>query len=149
MVLKENLVHLRKSNNLSQEKVAELVGVSRQAVSKWETGLSKPDTENLMKLAEIFHVSMDELTKMNSAHIESIERTGENENITRKNAEVEFHMSKRVAFYLYVFGALIGFLGFAFGITYAESNSIWIIVGIVGMILIWYCSSKIINSIMK
>lgn len=61
MALNEKLQKLRTENNLSQEKVAELVGVSRQSVSKWEIGLSKPDTENLIRLAEIYHVSLDEL----------------------------------------------------------------------------------------
>lgn len=149
MVLREKLVNLRKANNLSQEKVAELVGVSRQAVSKWETGLSKPDTENLMKLSEIFHISIDELTKINSVRNEPIERTMENENNTKKSAELELHMSKRLSIYLFIFGVLIGFLAFAVGITYAQSNSIWIIVGLVGMILIWYCGSNIMNIIMK
>lgn len=45
--------------HLSQEKVAELVGVSRQAVTKWESGQSAPSTENLFKLAEIFGTTVD------------------------------------------------------------------------------------------
>lgn len=51
----------RKHSGLSQEKVAELVGVSRQAVTKWETGQSAPSTENLFKLAEIFGTTVDML----------------------------------------------------------------------------------------
>lgn len=62
MTLGEKLQSLRKENMLSQEKVAELVGVSRQAVSKWETNLSNPDTKNLIRLSEIFNVSVDEIT---------------------------------------------------------------------------------------
>lgn len=50
---------MRKQNNLSQEYIAEQLKVSRQAVSKWETGQSNPDTENLIKLAEILHVSVE------------------------------------------------------------------------------------------
>lgn len=46
---------------MSQEKVAELVGVSRQAVTKWETNQSAPNTENLFKLAEIFGTTVDML----------------------------------------------------------------------------------------
>lgn len=46
--------------------MAERLGVSRQAVSKWETGLSNPNTENLICLAEIFHVSVEELTHPNT-----------------------------------------------------------------------------------
>ncbi len=49
----------RQAAGISQEKVAELVGVSRQAVTKWETGQSAPSTENLFKLAEIFGTTVD------------------------------------------------------------------------------------------
>lgn len=61
MKLTEKLQNLRKENNLSQEKLAELVGVSHQSVSKWEIGLSKPDTNNLMHLADVYNISLDEL----------------------------------------------------------------------------------------
>ena len=56
MSLGERIKEQRKSSGLSQEKVAEFVGVSRQAVTKWETGQSAPSTENLFKLAEIFGI---------------------------------------------------------------------------------------------
>lgn len=57
----KKLSDLRKQNGISQEKLAEMVGVSRQAVTKWESGKSNPDTENLIRLAEIFGISLDEL----------------------------------------------------------------------------------------
>ena len=53
------------THGLSQEKVAELVGVSRQAVTKWECDQSAPSTENLFKLAEIFGTSVDLLLDSN------------------------------------------------------------------------------------
>ncbi len=59
MSLGERIKEQRKSAGLSQEKVAEFVGVSRQAVTKWETGRSAPSTENLFKLAEIFGTTVD------------------------------------------------------------------------------------------
>ena len=55
------LVEYRKKNNLSQEDVAEKIGVSRQAVSKWERVEASPDTDNLIALAELYGVSLDEL----------------------------------------------------------------------------------------
>ena len=61
MNLGSRIAELRKEKNLSQEKLAELLGVSRQAVTKWESGKSFPDTENLLRLSEIFGISMDEL----------------------------------------------------------------------------------------
>ena len=59
MSLGERIKEQRKNCGLSQEKVAELVGVSRQAVTKWEAEQSAPSTENLFRLAEIFGTTVD------------------------------------------------------------------------------------------
>lgn len=55
------LYELRRKQGLSQEELAEKLGVSRQAVSKWERGEASPDTDNLIALAGIYGVSLDEL----------------------------------------------------------------------------------------
>ncbi len=57
----DRLVELRRAYGLSQEELAEKLGVSRQAVSKWERGESSPDTDNLIALAKLYRVSLDEL----------------------------------------------------------------------------------------
>lgn len=61
MALGEKIKACRQVAGMSQEKVAELVGVSRQAVTKWEVNQSAPNTENLFKLAEIFGTTVDML----------------------------------------------------------------------------------------
>lgn len=55
------LVQLRKSKGLSQEALAEKLGISRQAVSKWERAEASPDTDNLIMLAKLYQVSLDDL----------------------------------------------------------------------------------------
>lgn len=55
------LLQYRKQNNLSQEQLAEKIGVSRQAVSKWERAEASPDTDNLIMLAQVYGVTLDEL----------------------------------------------------------------------------------------
>lgn len=60
-MLSENLLTLRKMKKLSQEQVAEQVGVSRQAYAKWESGETVPDIENCMRLAQFYEVSLDEM----------------------------------------------------------------------------------------
>ena len=55
------LCELRKKHNLSQEELASMLGVSRQAVSKWERSESSPDTDNLIELAKIYNITLDEL----------------------------------------------------------------------------------------
>lgn len=65
MALGERIKECRQNAGMSQEKVAELVGVSRQAVTKWEVNQSAPNTENLFKLAEIFGTTVDLLLESN------------------------------------------------------------------------------------
>ncbi|MDE7264904.1 MAG: helix-turn-helix domain-containing protein, partial [Clostridia bacterium] len=61
--LSENLITLRKNNNLTQDGLAEKMYVSRQAVSKWERGESLPDIDTLVALSELYGVSVDDLLK--------------------------------------------------------------------------------------
>lgn len=63
MSLGENIVRLRTVKGLSQEALADLLGVSRQSVSKWETDVSVPELDKLVKLGEVFGVSLDEIVK--------------------------------------------------------------------------------------
>ena len=60
-MLNENLKQLRKSKGLSQEELAIRLNVVRQTISKWEKGLSVPDADMLIKIADIFEVSVSEL----------------------------------------------------------------------------------------
>ena len=62
----DNLLPLRKMNHMSQEELAEKVNVSRQTLSKWETGESVPDIEKCKLLAEIFRVTLDDLVRYES-----------------------------------------------------------------------------------
>ena len=63
MTLGEKLEQLRHKNGYTQEQVAELLGVSRQAVGKWESGLAYPETEKLIEIGRLFDCSMDYLLK--------------------------------------------------------------------------------------
>ena len=62
MELGKQIYELRKKANLSQEQLAEKVGVSRQTISKWELGETAPDIKQAQILSQIFNVSLDELT---------------------------------------------------------------------------------------
>ncbi len=61
--LNEVLKELRQKNNMTQEFVAEQLNISRQAVSKWESGTSSPTMANLAALTALYHISMDELLR--------------------------------------------------------------------------------------
>ena len=67
------LVQLRKQNNLSQEELAARIGISRQAVSKWERAEASPDTDNLILLARLYNVSLDDLLRTEDSSEELIQ----------------------------------------------------------------------------
>lgn len=63
MILADRIIELRKKKGWSQEELAEMIDVTRQSVSKWESGQSLPDLDKILKLADIFGVSTDYLLK--------------------------------------------------------------------------------------
>ena len=69
----DNLKTLRKKNNISQEVLADKVGVSRQSVSKWETGDAYPEMNNILQLCKIFHCNIGELVNDNIVDIDSLD----------------------------------------------------------------------------
>lgn len=76
MTFAEKLKTLRKQAGISQEKLAEKLGVSRQAVTKWETDMGIPDIDNIMAVSKLFDISIDELLG--------------NENVEKKQADYLF-----------------------------------------------------------
>ena len=72
-MLSERIYKFRRKSGLSQEQLAEKIGVSRQAISKWESGTSTPELEKLLALSECFHITLDELVKEETANQEASE----------------------------------------------------------------------------
>lgn len=71
----ERLAALRKERGMSQEELAEKLQLTRQTISKWETGASTPDLELLIQLAEVFDVSVDSLLGVKKANKKHTEKT--------------------------------------------------------------------------
>ena len=59
----EKMIHLRKSNDLSQKELASMLGVTNKAVSKWENGDCLPPINQILAISKIFNISLDELLK--------------------------------------------------------------------------------------
>ena len=81
---------LRKKNDLTQEKLADYLGVTYQSVSKWECGDSLPDTDNLITISKLFGVSLDELvgnTCEDAIAVEAVK--SESKSCVRRNAVLE------------------------------------------------------------
>ena len=73
MKFADNLKRVRKSKNISQEELAERVKVSRQSVSKWETGEAYPEMNNILELCKIFHCHINDLVNDNILDIDSLD----------------------------------------------------------------------------
>lgn len=95
-MLSEKIYELRRKSGLSQEQLADKIGVSRQAISKWESGSSTPELEKLILLSEFFGVSIDDLAK-------------ENQEVVSKNVEEKEELNKanKSGIVIAVIGALL------------------------------------------
>ena len=69
----ENLYNLRKKQKMSQEKLAEKIGVSRQSVSKWENGSAYPEMNRILELCKIFHCQLNDLVNDNIVDLDSLD----------------------------------------------------------------------------
>ena len=106
--LSERIQNLRKEKNLSQEELGEKLEVSRQSVSKWESGLAMPEIEKLIMLSEIFGVTTDYLLKGNEA-CQSVSSIGNNS----EKKEMPSHEIEEIVFdikYLTIF-SMVGLIG--------------------------------------
>jgi len=82
MEIGNKILELRKQNDLSQEQLAERLGVARQTISKWELGETSPDLEQSKKLSKIFNVSLDDLTNNDIKNI-LINKTSNTEKMSK------------------------------------------------------------------
>ncbi|XFA99790.1 helix-turn-helix transcriptional regulator [Candidatus Izemoplasma sp. B36] len=97
--LASKIIKLRKENNFSQDELASKIGVSRQAISKWERNEGLPDLYNIKKLAEVFHISVDELIQ---------EKINKEDKVSTKNKASFILMS--IPSFLFVIGLPLLFL---------------------------------------
>lgn len=113
MTFGENLVNLRKGKGVSQEQLAEVLGLARQTISKWELNQSTPDLQYIIKLSEFFQVSTDYLIKGEAAESgDTYEKEGtgqvENEDVKRKPIDESGY---RWCFYLGTVLSAVSLLG--------------------------------------
>jgi len=91
----DRLIKLRKEHGYSQDDLAEKLNVSRQAISKWERGEALPDTENLIELAKLYNISLDELVGLSEPKKEENDSKNEkkNKNVHAKIDNEGFHVT--------------------------------------------------------
>lgn len=108
MTLPERLMKLRKAANLSQEDVAEALEVTRQTVSKWETGQSSPDLDKVKPLCDLYHVSPDSLLSENL----TIDAAGNAAIDESKELEERINMKKKLR------GILLGVMIYVLALSF-------------------------------
>ena len=112
-VLADNLIFLRNIKGLTQEQVAEVIGISRQSYSKWEQGQCIPDADKLKLLSDIFNVSIDFLLKPSeldalTLKAESLENQQRNlENTIRKKEKTKNIILGCASIYIIAFAIIM------------------------------------------
>lgn len=99
MEVSEKILKLRKANNLTQEELAEKLDVSRQSISKWESGQTIPEIEKMVALSEVFQVTTDYLLKPSELDELSIKT----EMLEKKQEELSRENAKRREKQYYIF----------------------------------------------
>ena len=105
-MLNENIKSLRKSNGLSQEQLADKMHVVRQTVSKWERGLSVPDSDSLIKLSEILQTSVSVLLGENIEETQQTELDKISEKLEEINLQFFENKKKKITICRNIFIAL-------------------------------------------
>lgn len=98
MILGEKIMRLRQSKGLSQEELGEKMSVSRQAVSKWETGQTMPDVDKIIQMSEFFGVTTDYLLKDESESTNTINVDKDNvsvNNTPKKSLSEKLHFERK------------------------------------------------------
>ena len=113
MEFAEKLITLRKSKDLTQEQLAEQLNVSRQSISKWETGQVIPEVEKLVELSRTFHVTVDYLLKPSEIDALSIktEMLEQQQKQLLAREEKRAHIAKKM---MYSIGVYLIFLAVYF-----------------------------------
>ena len=147
MRFEEKIVELRKQKGLSQEELAEQLGVSRQAVSRWELGQTLPDIPNLLQLCDLFGVSADYLVRDEEQTVENSNQSAKTiERLIREREKTRYLARK---YYYTAWAALLMATGF---LVSSVIDSRWISFGIgigqvIGACIVWILYSRAVNKI--
>lgn len=117
----DNLKQIRKSKKISQEELAEKLGVSRQSVSKWETGENYPSMQNIMCLCTIFKCNINELVHEDFVDINSLDEEIKINAVKFKKDEQK--KMKSISYFIYMFSKIAKYIS-VFAIVIASTITI-------------------------
>lgn len=122
-MLNENIKSLRKQNGLSQEQLANEMHVVRQTVSKWERGLSVPDSDSLIKLSEILHTSVSVLLGANIEETQQTELDKISDKLEEINMQFFENKQKKITIYRNIFIVIDVLIVFVFLVLFFMKSS--------------------------
>lgn len=145
MSIGQKLSDLRKSKHLSQEEVADRLGVTRQTISKWETDQSTPDFDKIIPICELYGLSSDELLGNINSN-DTKEKKGENENSIEEEKEKNIRKRKKsIGISLGIFMYFLAIIWIMIAIPVMTMNPIvasaifLLICGIATFIIVYSC----------
>ena len=94
MTLGEKIARQRKELNYTQEQLADILGVSRQSISKWESDIAYPETDKLIELGKLFDCSMDYLLKEEITEKDGVQTSGSTEKVEEIRRKVMTEKNK-------------------------------------------------------
>lgn len=103
MKFNEKIIMLRKNKNLSQEDLGNELGVARQTISKWELGETTPEMDKLIKMSEIFEITLDDLIKDTEPNID---KNNANNTNTQKLAGLVIKILKGIGIFIIIVFAI-------------------------------------------
>ena len=113
----DNLRNLRKSKKISQEELAEKVKVSRQSVSKWETGEAYPEMNNILELCKIFHCNINDLVNDNMVDLDSLDENVKMSVVKlKKEKQNQIKVISKILSLIGKIGAIVARVGLVFAI---------------------------------
>lgn len=127
LMLGTKLADLRKRHGYSQEALAEKMGVSRQAVSKWERGESTPDTDTLIELAKLYDASLDELVGHEKTNKENKDEPKANKTAKKAEASAPSYKSLSSKLLKFPFPLVVAAVYVLLGITQKLWHPLWLI----------------------
>jgi transcriptional regulator with XRE-family HTH domain/DNA-directed RNA polymerase subunit RPC12/RpoP len=132
------IAECRKSVNLTQLQLAEKLGITDKAISKWERGISMPDTSIMLELCEILGISVNELLSGERIQMENIDR--QNEQVLLEMAKELEKKNKSVwtSMWIIMVLAILGLFGGIAVAAFLIPQGIWQLVVIIGVVIVFF-----------
>ena len=102
MKFNEKLTKLRKEAGLSQEELGNMLNVARQTISKWELGETTPEMDKLIKMSEVFNITLDELIKDEKSEQEMVNTNASSNSNSQKLADIIIKILKGIGIILII-----------------------------------------------